>query len=457
MKDNILHPEPQFPVILHAAGTLHEKMVTWKAITESLNIVKVQYGNEVAMQGRKDQQAVQEGQDIDLPILAYYGFHRFWSKYDDIEADEPKSRTAGYQDCLDPTSDQLLFEKWFKRLELSAWQEHKHIGALDAVREAVTACIPGIKGFSYRFDPGKLMMELEHEDYCLFNNLSDGYRSMMAIVADIAHRAARLNPHLGERAAREVTGIVLIDELDLHLHPKWQRYVVRNLKEAFPHIQFMVTTHSPFIIQSLSPGEMIDLKTVDRLEGETPPDYGNFAWPVQPKEHHPDLRLEWNNFLLACKNCNSTKKDKEVVLNEYFWPDQDNTFRAFAYSEGGLIAPSEDLDASQTEKANNTITLTGLDKRPLNNPTASDRRWFNRRETWDIAVRSKERLSRNNTDDFREQIVETATGHAYWSVWMTVFQDDPDMRRRFTHAFKGTATDCFGDDCQPVPRPGGQI
>lgn len=178
---------------------------------------------------------------------------------------------------------------------------------------------------------------------------------------------------------------------------------------------------------------------------------------VQPKKHHPDLSLEWNNFLLACKNCNSTKLDKDVELDDYFWPDQDNTFRAFRYAEGGLIEPADTLDAVQTEKAMNTIKLTGLDKRPLHNPTASDRRWLNRRETWDIAMRTKERLSRNNTDDFRAQIVETATGHAYWSVWMTVFQDDVDMLKRFIKEFPGTAKECFDNEGQAIPRPGGQI
>lgn len=177
---------------------------------------------------------------------------------------------------------------------------------------------------------------------------------------------------------------------------------------------------------------------------------------VQPKSLHRDLELKWENFLLACKNCNSTKGHKDVVLDDYYWPDRDNTFRALTYSEGGLIAPSNDACVDYT-KAQKTIELTGLDKRPPNDPQASDRRWRNRREAWDIAVRSKERLSKNNTADFRAQIVETATGQAYWSVWMTVFEDDPDMRRRLINAFTGTAPDCFDADCHSVLRPGGQI
>jgi len=90
-------------------------------------------------------------------------------------------------------------------------------------------------------------------------------------VADIARRAAILNPHLEERALTETPGIVLIDEIDLHLHPRWQRRVVDNLRETFPNLQFIVTTHSPFIIQSLRAGELIDLNEGEPAEYEDKP------------------------------------------------------------------------------------------------------------------------------------------------------------------------------------------
>ena len=170
-----------------------------------------------------------------------------------------------------------------------------------------------------------------------------------------------------------------------------------------------------------------------------------------------ERKLDWYNFLLACPNCNSTKSNKDVILNDYFWPDIDNTFRAFTYSEGGIITPSNELSLELQAKANATIKLTGLDRHPLNDPTDSDRRWKNRREVWDIAIRAKERLSRNDYDDFREQIVDTMTGHAYWSIWMTVFQDDSDMLQRFIKALAGTAEDCFNEDGMPLQRSGSLV
>ena len=80
---------------------------------------------------------------------------------------------------------------------------------------------------------------------------------------------------------------------------------------------------------------------------------------VRPKALHPNLRLEWTNFLLACTNCNSTKGSEDVQMVDYFWPDIDNTFLAFEYSLGGYITVAPALAASQTTRAQATIELTG--------------------------------------------------------------------------------------------------
>jgi predicted ATP-binding protein involved in virulence len=79
------------------------------------------------------------------------------------------------------------------------------------------------------------------------------------MVAEIAYRCIVLNGHHKEKAIEETRGVVMIDEIDLHLHPKWQRHVVGDLMKAFPNIQFVVTTHSPFIVQSLKSDEIWNL------------------------------------------------------------------------------------------------------------------------------------------------------------------------------------------------------
>jgi len=90
------------------------------------------------------------------------------------------------------------------------------------------------------------------------DRLSDGLKNMLAMVGDIAYRCYSHNPHLGQEALTS-PGIVLIDELDLHLHPRWQQHVVNDLKMTFPNIQFIATTHSPIILSCLDSEDKVIL------------------------------------------------------------------------------------------------------------------------------------------------------------------------------------------------------
>jgi len=278
--------EEQIPSLLSAKGSLHGKPINWMRTFGD----RGKDAREMISSGAEDIASARNGKDITLPVFQYYGTGRLWDSHRKTNIGKPDSRLAGYRNCFDPKSDHTLFKKWFKQLELAAIQKQKRIGALEAVRGAVKQCIPGAENFYYDISHDALMIVLEKEGYFLFDNLSDGYRNMVAMVADIAHRAARLNPHLESRAALESQGVVLIDEIDLHLHPKWQRHIVEDLKKAFPNIQFIVTTHSPFIVQSMQPGEVIDLNSIKSLEGaELIED--EIAWPG-PGNVYADRSIE---------------------------------------------------------------------------------------------------------------------------------------------------------------------
>src|SRR5437899_4914012 len=130
---------------------------------------------------------------------------------------------------------------------------------------------------------------------------------------------------------------------------------------------------------------------------------------IQPKVHRTSLQTAWRNFLLGCVHCNSCKGKKRVALRNYFWPDSDNTLRAFEYVRGGLVNPSALLSPALRKIAEATISLVGLDKYPGNGerePTSSDRRWLRRHETWLMAEMDRARLARNETTEVRELIVE---------------------------------------------------
>ena len=154
-------------------------------------------------------------------------------------------------------------------------------------------------------------------------------------------------------------------------------------------------------------------------------------------------------------------KGKSVWLfADYFWPDRDNTLRAFEYVNGLLVQPHADLTAMAQSRARDTIALTGLDKFPGNQgrePTASDQRWLRRQEAWQLAKRSRARLAGQDTTAMREQIVETAIGRGMFCIWWTVFAGDVDMRRRLRGAFVGTHAASFDINENPVPRAGGQL
>lgn len=103
--------------------------------------------------------------------------------------------------------------------------------------------------YSYIFDE----LAMTHPDHGALpiSILSDGVRAMISLAADLALRCVRLNGYLGEHAPEKSQGIVLIDEVDLHLHPAWQQRVVHALKQAFPKIQFIVSSHSPQVLSTV--------------------------------------------------------------------------------------------------------------------------------------------------------------------------------------------------------------
>ncbi|HAI68682.1 MAG TPA: hypothetical protein DCM38_04495 [Gammaproteobacteria bacterium] len=98
--------------------------------------------------------------------------------------------------------------------------------------------------------------------------------------------------------------------------------------------------------------------------------------------------------------------------------------------------------------------MTGLDRHPnaSTKPTPKDKRWNHRRQVWDLAQQAKRLLALNDNPDMRKFIVKNAKAHGFWSIWMSLFQDDPDMLNRFIQAFPGTCHQCFDLKAKPIER-----
>ncbi len=268
--------ETLYPAKVSCSGVVGDTPLTW---TRSLDGPKkhTTHGgaSELAQLVSSWNTQVRHGAEITLPLVAYYGTGRLWLQRrtkrstvsDSARVLKPGSRFRGYQGCLDPSSDHKGLASWIKTMELIQLQQGQKLETLDAVKQSIRKCLRGWDEVLYDVRLGTLVAR-NQDTQLPFEMLSDGVRNMLGMVGDIAYRTATLNPHLRDQAPSKTPGVVLIDELDLHLHPRWQREVVDDLRGVFPAMQFIVTTHSPFIIQSLRQHELINL---DDRERETLP------------------------------------------------------------------------------------------------------------------------------------------------------------------------------------------
>lgn len=169
----------------------------------------------------------------------------------------------------------------------------------------------------------------------------------------------------------------------------------------------------------------------------------------------------WENFLLSCKHCNgpSNKGYKVKSRADYCWPDQDNTFLGVQHADNGTAEAHPMLNSEQSTIATNTIILLGLDRSPCSKkpPTNCDKRHMERDTAWKMAQESLSDWAYIPTVEMKRQIVRTAIGHGFFSIWMTVFHDIPEIKLALIGAFPGTAKNCFNQNGSPVARPGGKI
>ena len=207
-----------------------------------------------------------------LPVYAFYKSQRDWRKDSASATDAVESRQSrfdAYSHSDDASSDSLWFRKWLiskalERLQAAneGGQQFDEIDS-DELGQMVLALRRfglGVRGLRYDLKEKEPLVQWEDSEGCEwtpFYALSDGQQSLIGMVADIARRASLLNPHLGAHAIDESPGIILIDEIDLHLHPDWQRKAIRGLTKAFPKMQFFVTTHSPIVVSEVDPSSLL--------------------------------------------------------------------------------------------------------------------------------------------------------------------------------------------------------
>jgi uncharacterized protein (TIGR02646 family) len=179
---------------------------------------------------------------------------------------------------------------------------------------------------------------------------------------------------------------------------------------------------------------------------------------ILPKgiDKYDHLRNRWDNFLLACKNCNSIKGSKDFDSNETYLPHQDNLLTTIEILDGGTIRIKQNLSNEEERKTKNFIALVGIDRDP-SHPLYSDKddRWNSRMKIWDIANGFLSDYQNNNIR--LERIIQTAGFSGFWSIWFTVFREFPEVKREFISRFPGTDEACFDEQYQPLQRPPARI
>lgn len=225
------------------------------------------------------QRTVRAGEPlVTLPLVTYLGTSRLWfeGRFTSVAADttldsSEYSRTSGYLNCIAYASSFKAFTAWYgwvyrsyreaqaialERQTTEIVETERHFSTvIQVIKSAVDALVrdaTGWRSLEYRASQQhQLVMYHEQHGIMPVEMLSDGLRNAIAMVADIAFRAYKLNPHLGLDAARQTPGIALIDEVDMFLHPSWQQTIAGALTSAFPRIQFIVTTHSPQVLSTV--------------------------------------------------------------------------------------------------------------------------------------------------------------------------------------------------------------
>ena len=343
--------EKVYPVTLLAEGEIEGLSSEWsRALTGEKS--QTTHGDTIVLKNyaKKLQSSVKnDSVSVGLPIVSYYGTGRLWDIDNTSTSDNKNSfsRLFGYDKALESASTYKEFDKWFvneskaeydklieeiqKQTTIEDYSEDiEESKALNNVRKAVNTCLKVSQWSNIRYNAKFKEITANHPEQGTIpvSMLSDGVRSMLAMIADIAYRCTKLNPHLSN-APKETKGIVLIDEIEMHLHPKWQQTVIPNLQEAFPKIQFIITTHSPQILTTVQPECIRGLVMYDTRIIAIPFDFSygakshellEYILGIDERPQHLEIVKKLNKYIkLVDKNQYDSDEAKELRKELDIW------------------------------------------------------------------------------------------------------------------------------------------
>ncbi len=242
----------------------------------------------------------------DMPIVAFYGTDRMLSDIPDWVLSQRGSQyKPSRRDALKGALAHTDFEDlltWFYFKENEELRERRERRDFDyqlkdvsIIRQAISSMLPEVSDPRIELNPLRFVVSQKSEEgraeKLSLNQLSGGYRIVLALAADLARRMAQGNPHMDDPLQSEA--IVLIDEIELHLHPAWQQRILNDLMRTFPNAQFIVTTHSPQVLTTVEPERIVELyRDGENIVAEPPPaaTYGAEAGDVLAAVMHVSER-----------------------------------------------------------------------------------------------------------------------------------------------------------------------
>lgn len=206
--------------------------------------------------------------DRKYPLIAYYGTNRALSTSTgkvSISPFEVVHRGEGYDSALDAKINYGMLKNWFSKIEvdeLKLRDEKKDYSFIHPAKALVTHAVKQIveraQSVTFNKNSNDVVVSWGNDNNEIVSlsleQLSEGYRNMVALTIDLVRRAYLLNPNSDSHL--DVSGVVLIDEIELHLHPRWQQKVLKDITNLFKNVQFVVTTHSPQVLSTVR-GECI--------------------------------------------------------------------------------------------------------------------------------------------------------------------------------------------------------
>lgn len=216
--------------------------------------------------------------NVELPLFAYYGTGRGQFQVPERRRgfQQAFERWDCYKSAINPETDFKRFFGWFDLMEDQERRDREKLRdfnykspVLNAVRRALSEIVTSYRNPRIETRPLRFIMDRIDQDGSThelrIEQLSEGYKIVIAMVADLAARMAEANPDMDNPL--NSTGIVLVDEVDLHLHPRWQRDILSQLTKVFPNIQFVVSTHSPVIVVGAAEiAQVINLNKINEDE-----------------------------------------------------------------------------------------------------------------------------------------------------------------------------------------------